>query len=54
MHHKSELKKDMKFECGPTPADTINVNFQCPIEFDIDYTLEVHARATSRQCGSRD
>jgi len=44
MHHKSELKKDMKFECGPTPADTINVNFQCPIEFDIDYTLEVHAK----------
>jgi hypothetical protein len=44
LRHKSELKKEMKFECGPAESDTINVNFKCPIQFDVDYTLEVHAK----------
>ena len=44
IRHKSELKKDMKFECGPAEGDSINVKFQCPLQFDLDYTLEVHAK----------
>jgi hypothetical protein len=44
IRHKSELKKDMKFECGPAEGDSINVNFKCPLQFDLDYTLEIHAK----------
>ena len=44
LRHKSQLKKEMKFECGPTENDTINVNFKCPLQFDLDYTLEIHAK----------
>lgn len=46
MHHKSELKRDMKFECGPEKDDSISVKFSCPIQFDLDYTLEVHAKGS--------
>lgn len=44
IRHKSELKKDMKFVCGPVEGDSISVNFKCPLQFDLDYTLEIHAK----------
>ena len=44
IRHKSELKKNMKFVCGPVEGDSINVKFKCPLQFDLDYTLEIHAK----------
>lgn len=50
MKEKSELKRDWTFDCGPEKEDTIHLDFQCPIEFNLNYTLEVHAQGQLSTC----
>ena len=45
LHHKSKFEKKMKFNCG-TERDTIMVKMECPIEFNLDYTLEVRGHGS--------
>lgn len=44
LHEKMELERKWKVECGPGENDTLNINVDCPLEFSLDYTLELHAK----------
>ena len=44
LNEKMKLEKNWKVECGPGEEDTLNIDVDCPIEYAIDYTLEVHAK----------
>lgn len=46
LHTKSTISKDIKFSCGEKPGDTISLRFRCPIEFDLDYTLNIRSHGS--------
>ena len=43
LHTNSMISKDIKFNAGPEKGDTISLRFRCPIEFDLDYTLNIRS-----------
>ena len=43
---KTTISKDIKFGCGKEPADTITLRFRCPIEFNLDYTLNIRSHGS--------
>ena len=43
---KTTISKDIKFSCGKEPADTITLRFRCPIEFNLDYTLNIRSHGS--------
>ena len=46
LHTKSTISKDIKFNAGPEKGDTISLRFRCPIEFDLDYTLNIRSHGS--------
>lgn len=45
LHHKSKFEKKVKFNCG-SERDTITLKVECPVEFNLDYTLEVRGHGS--------
>ena len=43
---KTTISSDIKFNCGKEPADTITLRFRCPIEFNLDYTLNIRSHGS--------
>ena len=46
LHTKSMISKDIKFSCGEEKGDTISLRFRCPIEFNLDYTLNIRSHGS--------
>ena len=46
LHTKSTISKDIKFNAGPEKGDTISLRFRCPIEFNLDYTLNIRSHGS--------
>ena len=46
LHTKSTISKDIKFSCGEEKGDTISLRFRCPIEFNLDYTLNIRSHGS--------
>lgn len=46
LHTKTTISKDFKFNAGPEKGDTISLRFRCPIEFDLDYTLNIRSHGS--------
>lgn len=46
IHTKSTISKDIKFSCGEGKGDTISLRFRCPIEFNLDYTLNIRSHGS--------
>ena len=44
LHEKMKLERNWKVEYGPGEDDTLNIDFECPLEFALDYTLDLHAK----------
>ena len=40
------ISKDFKFDCGGESGDTITLRFRCPIDFDLDYTLNIRSHGS--------
>ena len=40
------ISKDFKFDCGGENSDTITLRFRCPIDFDLDYTLNIRSHGS--------
>ena len=40
------ISKDFKFDMGGDPGDTITLRFRCPIDFDLDYTLNIRSHGS--------
>ena len=43
---KTTISKDIKFSCGEKAGDTISLRFRCPIEFNLDYTLNIRSHGS--------
>ena len=43
---KTTISSDVKFSCGKEPADTITLRLRCPIEFNLDYTLNIRSHGS--------
>ena len=43
---KTTISKDFKFNAGPEKGDTITLRFRCPIEFNLDYTLNIRSHGS--------
>ncbi|MBQ7512039.1 MAG: hypothetical protein IJU11_04785 [Prevotella sp.] len=46
LHTNSIISKDFKFNAGPNKGDTISLRFRCPIQFDLDYTLNIRSHGS--------
>ena len=46
LHTNSMISKDIKFNAGPNKGDTISLRFRCPIEFNLDYTLNIRSHGS--------
>ena len=46
LRSKTTISSDIKFGCGKEPADTITLRFRCPIEFNLDYTLNIRSHGS--------
>lgn len=45
LHHKSKFEKKAKFVCG-SENDSITLKVNCPVEFNLDYTLEIRGHGS--------
>ena len=43
---KTTISSDVKFNCGEQPGDTITLRLRCPIEFNLDYTLNIRSHGS--------
>ena len=43
---KTTISSDIKFNCGEKSGDTISLRFRCPIEFNLDYTLNIRSHGS--------
>lgn len=43
---KTTISSDVKFSCGKESADTITLRLRCPIEFNLDYTLNIDSHGS--------
>lgn len=43
---KTTISSDVKFNCGKESADTITLRLRCPIEFNLDYTLNIRSHGS--------
>lgn len=43
---KTTISSDVKFSCGKESADTITLRLRCPIEFNLDYTLNIRSHGS--------
>ncbi len=43
---KTMISSDVKFNCGKESADTITLRLRCPIEFNLDYTLNIRSHGS--------
>ena len=43
---KTTISSDVKFNCGEQPGDTITLRLRCPIEFNLDYTLNIDSHGS--------
>ena len=46
LHTSSIISKDIKFNAGPNKGDTISLRFRCPIQFNLDYTLNIRSHGS--------
>ena len=43
---KTTISSNVKFSCGKESADTITLRLRCPIEFNLDYTLNIRSHGS--------
>ena len=43
---KTTISTDIKLSCGEKAGDTISLRFRCPIEFNLDYTLNIRSHGS--------
>ena len=43
---KTMISSDVKFNCGKESGDTITLRLRCPIEFNLDYTLNIDSHGS--------
>ena len=43
---KTTISSNIKFSCGEEPGDTITLRFRCPIQFNLDYTLNIRSHGS--------
>ena len=46
LHTNTMISKDIKFNAGPAKGDTISLRFRCPIQFNLDYTLNIRSHGS--------
>jgi hypothetical protein len=51
IHTNTKLSHKQKISCGKDDSDTITVNFKCPIQFDLDYTIKAKAKGSIKTVG---
>ena len=51
IHTNTKLSHKQKISCGEDDSDTITVNFKCPIQFDLDYTIKAKAKGSIKTVG---
>ena len=43
---KTTISSDVKFNCGEQPGDTITLRLRCPIQFNLNYTLNIRSHGS--------
>lgn len=51
IHTNTKLSHKQKISCGEDDSDTITINFNCPIQFDLDYTIKAKAKGSIKTVG---
>ena len=51
LHTDTKLTLKKKFSCGKESKDTIGVNFNCPVVFNLDYTIKAKAQGSIKTVG---
>ena len=46
IHTSTTLKKNITIDCGDDAEDIIKLDFKCPIQFDLDYTLNIRSHGS--------
>lgn len=51
IHTNTKLSHKQKISCGKDDSDTITIKFNCPIQFDLDYTIKAKAKGSIKTVG---
>ena len=46
IHTNTLIKRDFNFPCGDGKGDSISLKFKCPVQFDLDYTLNIRSHGS--------
>ena len=46
IHTNTTISKNFNFPCGDRDGDSLSLKFKCPVEFDLDYTLNIRSHGS--------